>query len=139
MSHRVGQRRRPQQHRQTRQKMRQTSMWSYPGCLRMTTAQCRRPPGGSVTAITAWASEPRIASMTRAGRSTSSRASPCCITFAICGPSTGRNYMQRHSNGAPPSHTMRKRARDAKEEPQTATKGHGGNGGSQGKRRKRSL
>ena len=52
-------------------------------------------------------------------------------TFGICGPSTGRNCMQRHSNGAAPSHAMHKRAREAKEEPR---EGPGGDGSSQGKR-----
>ena len=62
-------------------------------------------------------------------------------TFAICGPTTGRNCMQRHSNGATPTHVMHKRPREAKEakvEPQTTTKGQGGDGSSQGKRRARS-
>ena len=33
-------------------------------------------------------------------------------TFAVCGPSTGRNCMQQHSNGVGPKHSMQKRKRD---------------------------
>eukprot|EP00966_Prymnesium_polylepis_P282143 6519500-Prymnesium_polylepis.1 len=50
-------------------------------------------------------------------------------TFAICGPQTGRNCMQQHSNGVGPSHSMQKRERVADKE------GPSSSGSAQGKRR----
>jgi len=41
-------------------------------------------------------------------------------TFAICGPSTGRNCMQQHANGVQPRHTMQKRKRESGEGPSSA-------------------
>ena len=58
-------------------------------------------------------------------------------TFAICGPSTGRNCFQVHSNGFPPRHTMHKREREANDNGGATKEGQGAAGKAQGKQRAR--